>query len=122
MATFESPVGTGTTEQQPWTGAERFAFRVVIAYYTFDVPAKQRSSNPLLAAIVLALADRRRLLDVFVLNRPAAPADLSFELPPWLQHARRFVKPMVIVVATSGPPAFSDRCHALPNANISQVT
>jgi hypothetical protein len=72
---------------------------------------KQLSSNLLLAAIVLAMPDMRRLLAVFVLNRPTTPADLTFELPRWLRRARRVVKPVVIVVATSAPLVFSSFVH-----------
>jgi len=84
---------------------------VALLNYTFDVPVKQLSSNLLLAAMVLALPDLRRLLDVFVLNRPTEPVDLTFDIPRWLCRVRRFLKPVVIVVATSGPLVFSFFVH-----------
>jgi hypothetical protein len=45
--------------------------------YCYDVPVKLYSTNLLLMAIYLASGDLRRLLNVFVLNRPAAPLDQS---------------------------------------------
>ena len=84
---------------------------VALLNYAFDVPVKQLSSNLLLAAVVLAVPDVRRLLAVFVLNRASQPVDLAFELPRWLERARRFVKPAVIVGATCIPLTFSFFIH-----------
>jgi hypothetical protein len=85
---------------------------VALLNYTFDVPVKQLSSNLLLAAIVLAAPDLQRLFDVFVLNRPTAPADLAFELPRrWMRRVRRVLKPLIIAVATCAPLVFSFFIH-----------
>jgi uncharacterized membrane protein YphA (DoxX/SURF4 family) len=46
---------------------------VALLNYTFDVPVKLFSTNLLLMAVFLAAPDAKRLVDVFVLNRPAAP-------------------------------------------------
>jgi hypothetical protein len=84
---------------------------VALLNYAFDVPVKQLSSNLLLAAIVLALPDVRRLADVLVLNRASTPADLAFVLPRWLARVRRFVKPLIIVGATCIPLVASFFVH-----------
>jgi len=48
---------------------------VVALNFCYDVPVKLYSTNLLLMAVFLAAPDLRRLLDVLVLNRAAAPAD-----------------------------------------------
>jgi hypothetical protein len=53
---------------------------VVMMNFCYDVPVKLYSSHLLLMCCFLALPDLRRLLDLFVLNRPAPAADL---LPPY---------------------------------------
>ena len=53
---------------------------IVMLNYCYDVPVKLYSSNLLLMAIFLMTPDLGRLARVFVLNQPAAPADLS--VPP----------------------------------------
>jgi hypothetical protein len=45
--------------------------------FCYDVPVKLYSTNLVLMALFLAAADFGRLLNLFVLNRPAAPADLT---------------------------------------------
>lgn len=47
---------------------------VVALDFCYDVPAKLFSANVLLLAVFLAAGDLRRLVNVLVLNRPAAPA------------------------------------------------
>jgi hypothetical protein len=49
---------------------------VVALNFCYDVPVKLYSTNLLLMAVFLAAPDLRRLADVLVFNRPAAPADL----------------------------------------------
>jgi uncharacterized membrane protein YphA (DoxX/SURF4 family) len=46
---------------------------VALLNYTFDVPVKLFSTNLLLMAVFLAAPDAKRLFDVLVRNRPAAP-------------------------------------------------
>lgn len=48
---------------------------VVMLNFTYDVPVKLFSSHLLLAAVVLAAPDLRRLADVFVFNRGVRPAE-----------------------------------------------
>jgi hypothetical protein len=50
---------------------------VVALNFCYDVPVKLYSTNILLMAIFLAAGDMRRLVDVLVLNRASAPADLG---------------------------------------------
>ena len=50
---------------------------VLVLNFCYDVPVKLYSMNLVLMAVFLLAPDLRRLLDVFLLNRPAAPADLS---------------------------------------------
>jgi hypothetical protein len=86
---------------------------VALMNYAYDVPVKQLSVNLVLAAIALIAPDVQRLLYVFVLNRPARPADLSFDLGArWVYRLRRVAKPLVMVVATCVPLAFSWRVHS----------
>jgi hypothetical protein len=48
---------------------------IVLMNFCYDVPVKLFSSHLLLMAIFLILPDLRRLLNLLVFNRPAAPAD-----------------------------------------------
>jgi hypothetical protein len=50
---------------------------VVLLNFAYDVPVKLYSANLLLLALVLLAPDARRLVDVLVRNRAAAPADLG---------------------------------------------
>ena len=50
---------------------------VAVLNYCYDVPVKLYSTNLLLMAVFLAAPDLGRLVDFFLLNRPAAPADLT---------------------------------------------
>lgn len=50
---------------------------VVALNFCYDVPVKLYSTNLLLMAVYLASADLRRLANVLVLNRPAAPAEFT---------------------------------------------
>jgi hypothetical protein len=51
---------------------------------TYDVPVKLFSLHLILMALVLLAPDARRLLNVFVLNRPTLPAAEA----PWVRSAR----------------------------------
>ncbi|HVR09189.1 MAG TPA: hypothetical protein VMW75_14160, partial [Thermoanaerobaculia bacterium] len=53
---------------------------VVMLNLCYDVPVKQYSIHLLLTAAFLLGPDLRRLANVLVLNRPAAPANVA---PPW---------------------------------------
>ncbi len=53
---------------------------IVLLNFCYDIPVKLYSSNLLLMAIFLAAADARRLLNVFVLNRPTARSTLNGQL------------------------------------------
>jgi hypothetical protein len=50
---------------------------VAVLNYCYDVPVKLYSTNIALMAVFLLVPDLRRLFDVFVRNRAAAPADLN---------------------------------------------
>ncbi len=50
---------------------------VMVLNFCYDVPVKLYSMNLVLMAVFLLATELRRLLNVFVLNRFAAPADLS---------------------------------------------
>jgi uncharacterized membrane protein YphA (DoxX/SURF4 family) len=52
-------------------------FNVAMLNYCYDVPVKLYSTNITLMALFLLVPDLRRLFDVFVRNRAAAPADLN---------------------------------------------
>src|SRR6185295_8094699 len=80
---------------------------VALLNFAYDVPVKWLAANLLLASTVLIVPDVRRLVAVFVQNRPAEPADIAFVLPRWLQRIRRYLKPIIVAVATAGPLAFS---------------
>jgi hypothetical protein len=85
---------------------------VALLNFAFDVPVKQLSSNLLFASIVLVVPDLRRLADVFLFNRPSTPANLSFDFrKPWIDKARRVLKPLIIVVATLAPLTISAIVH-----------
>ena len=85
---------------------------VALLNYTFDVPVKQLSFNLLLACIVVAATDVKRIVDVLLFNRGTSPAVLSFDLRRrWLYRVRRALKPVVVVGATCIPLAASIVVH-----------
>ena len=68
--------------------------------YFYDVPVKIFSSSLLLMAVFLAAPEAKRLLNVFVFNRPAAPAKLDFPLDArWARITRLVAKTAVILFA-----------------------
>jgi hypothetical protein len=73
---------------------------VVALNYSYDVPVKLYSSHLLLMGIFLILPDLRRLLDLFLLNRPVEPAAAR---PPRARFRRTaLVAQAVLVAAYSG--------------------
>jgi hypothetical protein len=50
---------------------------VMVLNYCYDVPVKLYSTNLVLMALYLVSADLRRLMNVFILNRPTEPVDHS---------------------------------------------
>lgn len=62
---------------------------VVMLNFGYDIPVKLFSVHLLLFAVALLVTDGRRLLDVLVLNRPAAAADLS---PPFNRRRANAVR------------------------------
>lgn len=68
---------------------------VALLNYFYDVPVKLFSTNLLLMGVFLLVPDVRRLINVFLLNRTAAPANIAF---PW--KGRRWMRPTRIVVKT----------------------
>jgi YD repeat-containing protein len=70
---------------------------VVMLNLCYDVQLKSFSLHLLLIASVLLLPDLRRLADVFVLNRPAAPADTTSPLTSrWLMNPGLAVKTLLM--------------------------
>ncbi|HKD06951.1 MAG TPA: hypothetical protein VKB79_13695 [Bryobacteraceae bacterium] len=60
---------------------------VVMMNFCYDVDVKMYSTNLLLMAVYLISPDLRRLIDVFLRNRPARPLDLS-----GIRFQRRWVR------------------------------
>lgn len=75
---------------------------IVILNFAYDVPVKLYSSHLLLMAVFVAAPDLRRLVDFFVLNRRAEPADIRplFERR-WL-HRGALVLRVLFVLAYAG--------------------
>ncbi|MFL6246716.1 MAG: hypothetical protein ACJ74H_11870 [Thermoanaerobaculia bacterium] len=71
---------------------------VVVLNFTYDVPVKIYSSVLLLAALFIAAPEARRLLNVFILNRPtdATPLEPSIR-PPWLQQTLRAARTLLVI-------------------------
>lgn len=62
---------------------------VVLLNFCYDVPVKILSSHLFLLACALASVDLKRLVSVFLLNRTAAPRDLSRPRTGWFGHGVR---------------------------------
>lgn len=56
-------------------------FNVAMLNYSYDVPVKLYSTNLFLMALFLLAPDIGRIANVLALNRPAAPASLTFPAP-----------------------------------------
>lgn len=70
---------------------------VVMMNFSYDVPVKLFSSHLLFFGLLLILKDLGRLLNVFILNRTAQPADLATPFSaPWMHTTRYVVKTLVI--------------------------
>jgi uncharacterized membrane protein YphA (DoxX/SURF4 family) len=70
---------------------------IVMLNFCYDVPVKLFSVHLILVAIALAALDGRRLLNAFVLNRPAPAADLSPHFASRRWHlASRGVKTVLV--------------------------
>jgi uncharacterized membrane protein YphA (DoxX/SURF4 family) len=67
---------------------------VAMLNYGYDVPVKLFSTNLFLMAVFLLVPDVRRLINMFLLNRTATPANIAF---PW---KRRWMRPTRIVIKT----------------------
>jgi hypothetical protein len=65
---------------------------VMVLNFCYDVPVKLYSTNLVLMSLYLVAADLRRLVNVFFLNRAAAPVDESAP-----RFSRRWVRVSVIV-------------------------
>ena len=64
--------------------ASAVMLNIVMLNFCYDVPVKLYSLNLFLLAIFLILPESKKLLSIFVLNRPAAPSNLrqpSFQKP-----------------------------------------
>ncbi len=85
---------------------------VVAMNFCFDIPVKLFSSNLLLMALLIAAPDARRLLDLFVRNRPA-PAR---EYRPFFTDRRRRVAGTVVKVLTIGTVLVLNITSGLENA------
>jgi hypothetical protein len=72
---------------------------VVALNFCYDVPVKLYSSNLLAMAIFLAAGDAKRLVNVFILNRPAPAADLA---APQFHHKWMRTAATVFWVAFAG--------------------
>lgn len=75
---------------------------VVMLNLSYDVPVKLGSMHVLLLALVLLAPDAKRLLDFFVLNRPAAPADLGPVVSSPVLHRLSTIVKGAFVFATVG--------------------
>lgn len=77
---------------------------VVMLNFSYDVPVKLYSSHLLLFALFLLLPDMRRLADMFLLNRAAAPADISSPLTAvWMTRAAAIAKFAVVALMLAAP-------------------
>ena len=75
---------------------------VVALNFSYDVPVKLLSVHMLAMAVFLAAPDVKRLTNVFILNRAAAPARMETVLrKPALRRAA-FVLEMILLIAFTG--------------------
>ncbi|HEX5053439.1 MAG TPA: hypothetical protein VFZ65_16800 [Planctomycetota bacterium] len=77
---------------------------VVVVNFAYDVPVKRGASLLLLAAIVLASRDARRLARVLWLDLPTGPGrEPAWRGGPWLRRVRAVLKPLIVLLAVAGP-------------------
>lgn len=72
---------------------------VVMINFSYDVPVKLHASHLLLIALVLIALDARRLLNLFVRNRPVPAADLSPQLTGRRARTAGLLAQAVVVLA-----------------------
>jgi multidrug transporter EmrE-like cation transporter len=73
---------------------------VVMLNFCYGVPVKIFSSLLLLMAIFLVVPEGKRLLSLFVLNRPAPPANLEGPLPRgWMAKPRLALHAAIVIFA-----------------------
>jgi hypothetical protein len=76
---------------------------VMMLNFAYDVPVKMYSTHLFLMAVFLTLPDMRRLVAVFLLNRPAAAADLRpVALFARFRRSRLAIKAVMIVALAGG--------------------
>jgi uncharacterized membrane protein YphA (DoxX/SURF4 family) len=76
---------------------------VSLLNYSYDVPVKLYSTNLLLMAVFLLVPDVRRLINMFLMNRTAAPVNIAFPWRKrWMRPTRIVVKIFVIAMAVYG--------------------
>ena len=80
---------------------------VVMINYCYDVPVKLYSSHLLAMAVALALPHARRLVDLFVRQRPTEPVPFQrlFASPTW--HRAALVLRTALVLAVAGGSLWS---------------
>lgn len=78
----------------------------------YDVPVKLFSSNLLLMALFLAALDGRRLLNVFLLNRPVAKADHA----PFFQNRRWRIVGLIVKILFVGGNLYTNVYQGFANA------
>jgi uncharacterized membrane protein YphA (DoxX/SURF4 family) len=72
---------------------------VVMLNFSYDVPVKIYSSILLLAALFIAAPDAKRLLNLFVLNRPVDAVPLQPSIGPvWLKNAMRVARTVIVIL------------------------
>ena len=71
---------------------------VVMLNFSFDVPVKLLSCHLLAMAVFLALPDLRRLANLFLLNRPTAPAALRPHFARrWMNRTALALKTLLVI-------------------------
>ena len=93
---------------------------VAMLNFSYDVPVKLYSSHLLLLAVLLVIPDARRLINVFITNRPAPPAHTRKPFTSVSrQRAALLVKTIVIAGAfwqTTMPFVFAMKQPARPRS------
>jgi hypothetical protein len=74
---------------------------VVVLNYAFDVPVKLFATHLLLMNVLLLVPHARRLVDVFLLDRPVGRAWHGPAMSPAWQRARRSIKPVLLVLVVA---------------------
>jgi hypothetical protein len=94
---------------------------IVMLNFSYDVPVKIYSSILLLSALFIIAPDAKRLLNLFVLNRPVEPTTLRPSVrPAWAEHALRAARTAIVilfVVQGFQRTLFTRRTYARPDSN-----